>query len=101
NSAQEVNDASVGIVIGQQLADAIAAEERRKVKGNLGKSPMPKGAYDREDELGLLRPRLAPFDTALAKLTQKFAKGDEHARAATRSSISMEELYTLLAFSKR
>jgi len=90
------------VVLGEHIAKAAAAEERRKAKGNLGKSPMPVQKYDRQgDELGLLRPREAPLDSALAELTREFAKANERTRATIRDSISMEEFYTLLAFSQR
>jgi hypothetical protein len=90
------------IVLGEEIAKAGAAEEKRKAKGNLGKSPMPGEKYDGQNgELGLLRPRQVPLDSALAELTREFAKADEHKRATIRASISMDEFYTLLAFSRR
>jgi hypothetical protein len=63
---------------------------------------MPALQYDRDsDELGLLRPRQAPLDAALAELTGQFAGSRDRTRAARRRSISMDEFYTLLAFSRR
>jgi hypothetical protein len=87
-------------VLGEHAARAIAADERRKAKGNLGKSPMPALQYE-DDELGLHRPRQTSLDSELAGLTRKFAKADEHTRAAMRSSISVDEFGTLMAFSRR
>src|SRR5262245_60997253 len=55
------DEAPEQVVLGEHIAKAATAEERRKAKGNLGKSPMPGEKYDRQDdELGLLRPRQAP-----------------------------------------
>jgi hypothetical protein len=90
------------VVLGEHIANAAAAEERRKAKSNLGKSPMPAQGYEHQDnELGLLRPQRAPLDSALAELTREYAKADERTRATIRDSISMDEFYTLLAFSQR
>ncbi len=90
------------VVLGEHIAKAADAEERRKAKGNMAKSPMPGEKYERQDdELGLLRPRQAPLDSELAGLAREFAKADAHSRTTIRGSISMDEFYTLLAFSQR
>ena len=71
------NEQPETIVLGKQLADAAAAEEKRKARGDLGKSPMPEEKYDKNsDELDLLRPRLIPLDAALAELARRFAGAD-------------------------
>ncbi len=63
---------------------------------------MPGQKYDYQgDELGLLRPRQVPLDSALAELTREFAKADARIRATIRGSISMDEFYRLLTFSQR
>jgi hypothetical protein len=84
------------------MANAVAEEEKRKARGNFGKSPMPHEKYMRQkDELELLRPRKTPLDAQLAELSQTFAKADEKTRNSMRDSISMEEFSTLLSFSQR
>ena len=66
------------VVLGQYVAAAAAAEERRKAKGDFGKSPMPGQFYEyRSDQLGLIRLQHVPLDAALAELTRKFAKADK------------------------
>lgn len=90
------------IVLGEQLAKAAAAEEKRKAKGRQEKSPLPGQKYELQDgELKLLRPRPAPLDAALAEVVHEFAKADEATRAKMRSVTSMDEFYTLLTFSRR
>jgi hypothetical protein len=99
---EEGDEAPGQVVLGEQIARAAAAEERRMAKGGTVKSPMPSQKYDRQsNELGLLRLRQAPLDLALAEITRKYAKADERTRASIRGSISMDEFYTLLTFSQR
>ena len=96
------DNTSEPFVLGEQIAKAAAAEKRRKAGGDTGTSPVPGEGYDhRDDELGLLRPRPAPLDSALAGLTREYAKADEQTRAAIRRSISMQEFYNLLTFGRR
>jgi hypothetical protein len=96
------NEQPEKLVLGQQLADAAAAEEKRKARGDLGKSPMPEEKYDKNsDELDLLRPRLIPLDAALAELARRFAGADAATRMKMRDSISMDEFYILWNFARR
>ena len=89
-------------VLGEQLAKAVEVEQQRKSKGGTGKSPMPDGEYDFwRGETYLINPAPSALDSTLRKLCQSFAKDGAGARAKTRASISMDEFYTLLTFSKR
>ena len=89
-------------VLGEQLAKAVEAEQQRKSRGDTGKSPMPDGDYDFwRGETYLINPAPSALDSTLRKLCQSYAKGGAGSRAKTRSSISMDEFYTLLIFSKR
>lgn len=92
------------VVLGVEFAAALAAEERRRARAGLAKSPMPApdDDYDPEsNDLHLIRPRICPVDTAIAKLTRKFAKADEAQRSAIRESISLDEFYMIVKFSGR
>jgi hypothetical protein len=89
-------------VLGEQLAKAEEAEQQRKSSGNTGKSPMPVGDYDFwRGETYLINPAPSALDSKLRELCRNFAKGGAVSRAKTRASISMDEFYTLLTFSKR
>ena len=63
---------------------------------------MPDGNYDFwRGETYLINPAPSALDSTLRKLCQSFAKSGAKSRAKTRASISMDEFYTLLTFSKR
>ena len=89
-------------VLGEQLAKAMEVEQQRKPRGGTGKSPMPNGEYDFwRGETYLINPAPSALDSKLRELCRNFAKGGAVSRAKTRASISMDEFYTLLTFSKR
>jgi len=90
------------VVIGEEAAKARAAEERRKQRGDTAKSPMPAGQYDASrGEESLINPTRNSLDSELITLCRTFAASDAKARAAMRTSISLEEFETLLNFSQR
>lgn len=90
------------VVIGENQAKAAVAEEQRKQKGDSGKSPMPATIYDFwRGEGSLVNPVKNSLDSELSELCQRFAKSDAQVRAEIRTSISMDEFYTLLSFSNR
>ncbi len=89
-------------ILGQEMAQAIAAEDRRLEMADLTDSPMPKGTYDFwRGESSLVDPRPVQLDSELAALVEAFRAADPSSRSAMRRSIDMDGLYTLLAFSKR
>ncbi len=89
-------------VIGEQYAKAIAVEQQRQQNPSVGKSPMPATRYDSsQGEESLINPAKNSLDSELVSLCQRFAKSDATTRAEMRSSISMDELYTLLNFGNR
>ena len=89
-------------IIGQHVASAQEAEQRRLQQADYGPSPMPQACYElRPGELGLVNPSRLPLDSELAELSHRFARSEPDARARMRRSISMDEFYTLLAFSRR
>jgi hypothetical protein len=88
--------------LGEQVPKAMEVEQQRKSRGVRGKSPMPDGNYDFwRGETYLINPAPSALDSKLRELCRNFAKGGAVSRAKTRASISMDEFYTLLTFSKR
>lgn len=89
-------------VIRELRAKAVEAEQRRKTKGDVGESPMQDQKYDFwRGELNLINPVQNHLDTMIGELCKRFASSDAQARASIRASIRLEELYTLLTFSRR
>lgn len=89
-------------VIGEEMAAARDAERKRLDVTSGSPSPMPGAPYDRwRGELNLAKPTPLPLDGQIADLCRRFERTDEDDRAAVRRSISMDEFYTLLTFSRR
>ena len=89
------------VVLGQQLADAHAAEERRQ-RSNPPPSPLRGVHYDRwrgEHRLSKLVP--AEADERARELAQTSADASADARAATREALSLDDFYALLTFARR
>ena len=90
------------IVLGQAMANASEAEKRRLAESDLPPSPMPTASYDFwRGELSLVDPKPVDLDREIANLVREFQQWDAPARDGGRRAMSMDELYTLLAFSKR
>lgn len=88
------------IVLGEYYAKAAEAEERRKARGDLQPSPMPNIEYRRRNH-SLIKLSQSLLDLKLRDLCRNFAESDARRRAKIRASISMNEFYTLITFSKR
>lgn len=89
-------------VIGTEFAAALDAERKRLEVASGDESPMPAGSYDLwRGELNLANPRRVVLDDELADLCRRLEEADADERGAARSAISLDELYTLLAFSRR
>lgn len=66
------------------------------------RSPMPNKVYDLlAGEGGLINPVKNSLDAELSELCERFAKNDATTRARLRASLTEDDLYTLLVFSKR
>ncbi len=91
------------IILGQQLADARKVEAGRIARGESAPSPLT--SNDRYDawrgDLDLYDPVPLPLDDRLRALCHEFASRDDVKRSATRRSLSMDDFYTLLTFSRR
>lgn len=90
-------------VIGEQMAQARSAEERRLSKPNIAPSPLPSDLhYDAsQGEFSLADPELCPLDSELTALCHRFAGSSPAGRSQLRKSANMDDFYTLLLFSKR
>jgi hypothetical protein len=90
------------LVIGQQLADARKVERERVASEPSLPSPMPKDTYPADEGvLASLNPKPLPLDIELKDLCRRAAMLDADTHERMRHAISMDEFYTLLAFSRR
>jgi hypothetical protein len=90
-------------VIGEQMAQALRAEDARLSNSKAGASPLPANlSYDLwRGDFDLVDPAKNPLDEELSILCRAFAKGDLTSRSRFRDSANMDDFYTLLAFSRR
>ena len=90
------------LVIGKEMANAGAAEQQRLANPPGMPSPMPAATYGYDDGyLAFLNPTPLALDSELTELCRRMAVIEPSARARVRQSISMDEFYTLLTFSRR
>lgn len=100
NSQLESDDEP--FVLGQQFADAHAAETKWKESGGGGSSPLPETEYDFwRGELSLIRPTPCDLDGKIRDVCRQYALSDADERSEIRHSISMDQFYTLINFAKR
>jgi hypothetical protein len=94
--------AAPGVVLGTEMAKALEAEQKRKQAGINEKSPLPATQYDFwRGEMYLVNPAPSQLDAKLSEVCQSFARSDAKQRTAMRASLSMDDFYTLLTYSKR
>ena len=103
NSEDSPSDSSdESIVIGQQLADASAAEAKWLESGDGGESPLPDTGYDFwRGDLNLIAPTANPLDDQIRRCCTRYAGENTDERSKIRQSISMDQFYTLINFAKR
>jgi len=90
------------LVLGQQMADANAAEAARLASGDTGPSPMPGGDYDKEaGDFDLAAIVEKPLDKDLQAVVRAFETWPPEKRAEGRRHISMDDQYTLIHFARR
>lgn len=87
-------------VIGQEMAQAIAAQQRHDTKHGHLTSPLA-GLRYADTEGRLWRWTESSVDSLIATAVARFATLDEAGRTAMRDSLSMDDLYTLLAYVRR
>lgn len=89
-------------VIGQEMAKAEKEEAKRNKEGKLSISPMPRLTYNNWPyERHLFYPVENSLDIELGHLCKTFEFYDSTRQAKVRHSISIDEIYTLLLYSKR
>jgi hypothetical protein len=88
------------VVLGQQLADARAAEERHRERHPDTVSPLPETRY-RGHEFDLLLFVDSPLDEVIEALCRRFAAADEPERDRLRAALTTDDLYKLVHFARR
>lgn len=89
------------VVLGQQMAAAITAEECHRAI-HTDPSPLADIAYDSEaGEFDLARFRSASTDDSVRAFVRRFVAADDLTRRALRAALTMDDFYTLLNFSRR
>ena len=86
------------LVIGQEMADAVAAES---LHATTGPSPLEGVSYDDSGDIALCRFVPVAVDDTVASFASEFAASDEHRRNEMRAALTMPDLYTLLNFARR
>jgi len=86
-----------------QYAAALKADEARMIEGGIQPSPIgPDMRYDfYAGEMELIDPHRLPLDNKLTEICHRFARSDATTRAITRTSVSMDDFYTLFTFAGR
>lgn len=88
------------VVIGSELAQAQAAETRHAALRDAGPSPMAGLRYAPE-AARLWRWEESPLDAAIAALASEYAALPGPARAQMRASLTMDDFYEVLTFTRR
>ena len=89
-------------VLGREIAQAHAAEQRRIAEGTADQSPMPKEVYDSyRGDNDLLRIKPHELDDKLRAVVRLYMSSPPVAQARMRGAISLEEFYTLISFCHR
>ena len=90
------------VVLGAQFADALAMERARLASGSAGPSALSGKAYDPErGEFDLRAVVHAPLDSEVEDLVRAWRSSRADGREVVRSSLSLEDNYTLIQFAKR
>ena len=90
------------VVLGLEMAAAVAAERDRLSRSELGPSPLSGKSYDAErGEFNLATFDHAPLDAEIAGLVETWFASGESQRNQLRSTLSLGDNYTLIHFSRR
>ena len=88
--------------LGQEMADATEMEKKRIDAGNLLPSPLPSFDYSKwSGEQSLIDPVENELDLKIRQLCTAFKTYDADKRKEARNSLSQDNIYTLLEFTKR
>lgn len=88
------------VVLGTQMAQARAAQQRHEEERGIQPSPLADFSYS-SPEIRLWRWRDSPVDHGIEMEIARFAELGEAERNAVRVSLTMNDFYTLLSFAKR
>lgn len=95
-------DKSKTTIIGSEMSDASEMEKKRIEAGNLPPSPLPSFNYSKwSSEESLIDPIENELDMKIFQLCTEFKKYDTNKRKEFRNSLSKDNIYTLLEFTKR
>jgi hypothetical protein len=89
------------LVLGAQMAAALAAEARHQAEAH-DRSPLADVSYDAAaGELSLFHFAPVPQDHVIDELVDSFAASGAGERGRLRSSLTMDDFYTVLAYARR
>lgn len=90
------------IVIGRELAAASEADREWKEQRDSHQTALLPSGYDYlRGDLDLINPTPNDLDGFVRDLCRRYASADLEQRSATRDSLSLDEFYSLMTFSKR
>ena len=90
------------VVLGRELAEATQREKQRIEIGNQSLSPLPDFNYSNwPDEQSLINPIWNELDNKIVILIDEFKIHNESRRKELQTSISQDDIYTLLEFTRR
>lgn len=90
------------VVLGLQMAAAEATERARVAAGGQASSPLSGSAYEAErGEFNLTTLVPSQRDSEIADLVEMWRQSEENERERLRSSLTLDDNYTLIQFAKR
>jgi hypothetical protein len=93
-------DGQPSFVIGQQLSDALAAEEQHRERHPDLTSPLD-GTHYQGHQFDLLQFVDSPIDGVVDALCRRFEAAGEAERDRLRAALTTDDLYTLVTFARR
>lgn len=102
-TAEPAPGAEEPVLLGREYRSAQAAEERHRAsRADAGPSPLEGVRYDFwAGELDLVRYVPAPGDALVQRLVERFVESERRDQDTLRSSMTMDDLYTILTYVRR
>lgn len=89
-------------VIGREMAEAAKVEEQRLASVDPNEPPLLDGKYDFwRGDMNLIDPQPSELDVKIRTLCHRFMGSNADEQKNIRSSLSMDDFYTLMTFSNR
>jgi hypothetical protein len=102
NENSQTDKSAETFVIGQQIANAYNEETIWRESEGQGVSPLPDIEYDFwRGDFSLIAPNANPLDDEIRRVCKQYSMSTVDERYKIRHSISMDQFYTLINFSKR